>query len=88
MQRNEIPLKITSPLQIFLLLRHQIPKGLVILRWRRRRIEWQRGTELRWWSWCWVVVIKMISGIPKNCVQCVEVALKLGLAIRDLLVLL
>jgi hypothetical protein len=46
------------------------------------------GTELRWWSWCWIVVIKMISEIPKSCVQRVEVALKLGLTIRDLLVLL
>jgi hypothetical protein len=47
-----------------------------------------KGTELRWWSWSWVVVIKMISKIPKSRVQCVEVALKLGLLIRDLLVLL
>jgi hypothetical protein len=30
----------------------------------------------------------MISGIPESCVHCVEVALKLGLSIRDLLVLL
>jgi hypothetical protein len=30
----------------------------------------------------------MISEIPESCVQCVEVALKLGLLIRDLLVLL
>jgi hypothetical protein len=41
-----------------------------------------------WWSRCWVVVVEMISEIPKSYVQCVEVAPKLGLAIRDLLVLL
>jgi hypothetical protein len=33
-------------------------------------------------------VIKMISEIPKSCVQSVEVVLKLGLLIIDLLVLL
>jgi hypothetical protein len=59
-----------------------------ILRRRRRRIEWRRGTEMWWWSRSWVVVIKMISEIPKSCVQSVEVVLKLGLLIIDLLVLL
>jgi hypothetical protein len=42
------------------------------------------------------VVVELVLGssgrseseIPKSCVQCVEVVLKLGLLIRDLLVLL
>jgi hypothetical protein len=88
MQRSELSLKITHHSYKFLPLWHEIPKGLVILRRRRRRIEWQKGIELWWWSWSWVVVIIMIFEIPKSCVQSVEVVLKMGLLIIDLLVLL
>jgi hypothetical protein len=83
MQRGELPQKITHHSSKFLPLWHQIPKGLVILRWQWRRIEW-----LRWWSCRWVVVIKMISEISKSCVQGIEVVLKLSLLIIYLLILL
>jgi hypothetical protein len=86
MQIDELPLKITHHSSKFLPLWHQIPKGLVVLRQQRRRIEWRRGTKLRWWSWSWVVVIKMISEIPKSCVQSIDIILKLSLLIIDLLV--
>jgi hypothetical protein len=88
MQKDELPLKITHHSSKFLPLWHQIPKCLVVLRRRRRRIEWRRGTELRWLSWSWVVVIKMISEIPKSCVQSIDIILKLSLLIIDLLVVL
>jgi hypothetical protein len=88
MQIDELPLKITHHFFKFLPLWHQIPKGLVILRWRRRWIEWRRGTELRCWSWSWVVVIKVISEIPKSCVQSIDIIQKLSLLIIYLLVLL
>jgi hypothetical protein len=88
MQRSELPLKITHHSSKFLPLWHQIPKGLVILSRQWRRVEWRSGTELWLWSWSWVVVIKMIPEISKSCVQSVEVVLKLGLLIIDLLVLL
>jgi hypothetical protein len=88
MQRSELPLKITHHSSKFVPLWHQIPKGLVILRQRRRRIEWRRGTELRWWSWRWVVVIKMISEISKGFVQGIDIVLKPSLLIIYLLVLL
>jgi hypothetical protein len=68
MQRSELPLKITHHSSKFLPLRHQIPKGLVILRRRRRRIEWRMGTELWWWSWSWVAMIKMMSKKPPKVV--------------------
>jgi hypothetical protein len=86
MQIDELPLKITHQSYKFLPLWHQIPKGLVVLRRRWRSIEWRRGTELRWWGW--VVVIKMISEIPKSCVQSIDIILKLSLLIIYLLVLL
>jgi hypothetical protein len=82
MQRGELPRKITHHTSKFLPLWHQIPKGLVILR------RWRRGTEARWRSWSWIVVIKVISEISKSCVQGIEVVLKLSLLIINLLVLL
>jgi hypothetical protein len=88
MERGELPLMITHHSSKSLPLWHHIPKGLVILRRRRQRIELRRGIELRWWSWSWVVVIKMISEIPKSCVQSTDIVLKLSLLIIYLLVLL
>jgi hypothetical protein len=90
MQIGELPLKIAYHSSKFLPLWNQIPKGLVILRRRRGRIEWRRGTELRWWSWSWswVIVIKMISKIPKCCVQGIDIILKMSLLIIYLRVLL
>jgi hypothetical protein len=81
MQRSELPLKITHHSSKSLPLWHQIPKGLVILRRRRRRIEWRRGTELWWWSWSGIVMIKMISEISKSSVQGIDIILKLSLLI-------
>jgi hypothetical protein len=81
MQRSELPLKITQHSSKSLPLWHQIPKGLVILRRRRRRIEWRRWTELWWWSWSGIVMIKVISEIPKGCVQSIDIVLKLSLLI-------
>jgi hypothetical protein len=81
MQRSELPLKITHHSSKSLPLWHQIPKGIVILRRRRRRIEWQRGTELWWWRWGRIVMIKMISEISKGYVQGIDIVLKLSLLI-------
>jgi hypothetical protein len=81
MQIRELPLKIIHHSAKSLSLWHQIPKGLVILRRRQRRIEWRRGTELWWWSWSWIVMIKMISEISKGCVQGFDIVLKLSLLI-------
>jgi hypothetical protein len=81
-KESEIPLKITqhsskslSPFGI------KYQKGLVILRRRWRRIERWRGTELWWWSWSWIVMIKMISKISKSSVQGMDIVLKLSLLI-------
>jgi hypothetical protein len=77
MQRSELPLKITQHSSKSL----PLPKGLVILRRRRRRIEWRRWTELWWWSWSGIVMIKVISEIPKGCVQSIDIVLNLSLLI-------
>jgi hypothetical protein len=39
------------------------------------------GTELWWWSWSWIVMIKMISEIFKGCVQGIDIVLKLSLLV-------
>jgi hypothetical protein len=78
-KESELPLKITQHSSKSLPLWHQVPKGLVILRRRRRRIEWRRWTELWWWSWSRIVMIKMISEISKSSVQGMDIVLKLSL---------
>jgi hypothetical protein len=87
-KKRELPLKITHSSKSLSPFGIKYQKGLVILRWRRRRIEWRRGTELWWWSWSQIVMIKMISEISKSNVQVMDIMLKLCLLIMQLLILL
>jgi hypothetical protein len=79
--QSELPLKITHSSKSLSPFGIKYQKGLLILRWRRRRIEWRRGTELWWRSWSWIVMIKMISKVSKSSVQGMDIMLKLSLLI-------
>jgi hypothetical protein len=82
------PLKITHSSKSLSPFGIKYQKGLVNLRWQRRRIERWRGTKLRWRSWSWIVMIKMISKVSKSSVQGMDIVLKLSLLIVQLLILL
>jgi hypothetical protein len=41
----------------------------------------EEGDRTVWWSWSWIVMIKMISEISKSSVQGIDIVLKLSLLI-------